>query len=412
MSRKPFATSVIAGLMLCASSVALSQSANPGAPHSLAICKGTVLNPTMIGYTLGTDDAKCCHGPTGSERAYVVDVTTNESVEVGGALALSPRVTEFAGWLPCRQTVIIALGIPGASFPPAVPNCGASKCYVANSIFDGYFVDIHSGKYWSPVWAGGPFALLGTQNYGIQPIYKNNTLQGYFLLADGTLLTMLPDGTSKTKTPIPADGHGCSFAEKLIACQVGTTLRVFDRQFHELSTIKGPLTMPVGIWNSKGDGLLYFDGLRPNPHYVTYWSAKESQSYRLGPFADYDLDCELNGDCFGFYWGTELPDWSPDGTKAYFSLPAPSNKLKRILGWVDVTTPETRTHFHALTEEFGRSARYPTVSPDGKSVAFVSVSENPNEGRIQLFVLRLPDGKPKQVTHVPKGYIVGNPTWR
>jgi WD40 repeat protein len=411
MSRKLLAAALYMGLILYVPTV-LSQTVNPGAPRNVAACKGVIENPTMIGYTLAADGASCCHGPTGSERAFIVDVVTGKTIEVGEALALPPRVTEFAGWLPCRQTVSIALGIPEDRADPASPKCGVSKCYIANTRFDGYFVDIQTGKYWSPVWTSGPFSLLGTQNYGMRPIYKDGALQGYFLGADGTLLTMLPDGTSKAKTPLPANGHGCSFTEKLVSCQVGDALKVFDRQFNELSTIRAKLTIPVGIWSPNGEGLLYFDGNRPGPHYVTYWSAKENQSYRLGSDADYDLDCELNGNCFGFLWGTELPDWSPDGTKAYFSVPDPSNKLKRILGWVDVSTPESRTKFHPLTKEFGQSARYPTVSPDGRSVAFVSVSDNPNEGTIQLFVLRLPNGKPKQVTHAPKGYIVGSPSWR
>jgi hypothetical protein len=241
MSRhsKALAVAINIALTLCASSKALSQSARPGAPQNLKICSGATPNSTLIGYTLATVDARCCHGPTGSERAFVVDVDTSQSWEIGGALTLSPRVTQFAGWLPCRQAAVIAVGIPGNSAPAAVKECGASKCYEAASRFDGYFVDIQTGRYWSPVWGGGPFSLLGTQNYGIKAIYKKNILQGYFLGADGTLLTMLPDGTSKAKIPVPADGHGCSFAEKFIACQVGSALRVFDRQFKDVSAIKG-----------------------------------------------------------------------------------------------------------------------------------------------------------------------------
>ena len=264
------------------------------------------------------------------------------------------------------------------------------------------------------MWSGGPYGKLGKQNREIRPICKGQNLTGYFMVADGTLLSMLPDGSGKTTVPIPSDGHGCTFARSLLACQVGTHLNIYDMQFREVASL-GPLTMPYGLWapsNGSNDaGLLYIDGIRPGPYHVNYWSAAH-QSVRLGPDVDYDLDCELNGNCFGFVWGTELPVWSPDGKTAYFSLPDATNKNRRVLGWVDVTTPGTTGTFNPLTEKIWTVSPISSVAPDGKSVAFASFSENPNEGQVQLFVLRLAGGKPMQVTHVAKGHIVGPPHWQ
>jgi hypothetical protein len=398
--------------MLLPGVAGLSQISKPGAPPTLSMCSGLIRNPTLIGYTVDTEDARCCHGPTGSEHAFIVDTATQENREVGGDLNMQPRTTQFDSWMPCRQVAEIAVGTPETPAPPVVSKCGQSKCFEPNSKYDAYLVNVRTNDYWSPVWSGGPFDELTRQNLGLNPIYEGDKLKGYLMLANGTLLSMLPDGSAKTKAPIPSDGHGCSFSKQFLSCQVGNSIHIYDTHFQTIATINGPLTLPVGRWAPTGQGFLYLDGLRPGPHYVSYWSAKDKQTYHLGPNIDYDLDCEMNGNCFGFAWGSELPAWAPDGIRAYFSVPNHADPSKRILGWVDVTTPQQAAIFHPLTEKFGRSARYPSVSPDGKNVAFVSFSDNPKEGHIQLFVLRLADGKIKQVTHVPVGSIVSNPAWQ
>ena len=104
--------------------------------------------------------------------------------------------------------------------------------------------------------------------------------------------------------------------------------------------------------------------------------------------------------------GTELPAWQGDSKFVYYSAfrRIDQQPFTRVLGRVSIERPG---YFEPLTEGFEHGgARSAAVSPDGKSIAFESVT-SANDTRSQIYLLDL--AKPTKAIQLTKLPLDGPP---
>jgi Tol biopolymer transport system component len=321
----------------------------------------------------------------------------------------------------------------------------------ANHI-DAYVIDRVSGKtlvaltesMHSYAGTGGP----SFYNAGVSPVYSaqdEEKVAGFlFLASTGSprLCYVGPDG--KQPSCIYVGGHGCNISPdgKHVACEE----EGFDGiRLYDLAIQSGVLMLlnPSNINRGDGETLaLRYAVWAPNSQGFVYESRFSAHQGRI---VYYELPSKLlpNGDytilntpdwiagCFcesaGPYYqtgkticknigtcddlskcniGTELPAWSGDSKFVYYSAfrrigPQP---FTRVLGRVSLERPG---YFEPLTEGFEHGgARSAAVSPDGKFVAFESVT-TANDSRSQLYLLDL--AKSTKVIQLTKLPLAGPP---
>jgi sugar lactone lactonase YvrE len=96
--------------------------------------------------------------------------------------------------------------------------------------------------------------------------------------------------------------------------------------------------------------------------------------------------------------------WSPDGTRIYYSRTS-----KRNPNWSDLFD----IYYYDLAADreerltHGLRANAPSVSPDGREIAYVAGSD----GTLNVFVMDIDAGMQRQLTHYQRGEQVYNPVW-
>ena len=419
-------------------------------------------NLEWIAYNVAPEGSACCHGTIGTERAFLVNASKGwESArEVVGATTLT-GFTQFQYWMPGRESMSIIAGTVaggrpsslGSHVPPTCANNIPSSCVLPG--FSGYIVDFDGpNRPWSPE------SLPDAWETGyLRPWYDTITGRhlGYFahaLLSDGgtaKLYRLGRDGRNPNEIILnagPVAVHGCNVAARTLwlTCDGGRggaypasadyidcpslpapgTRKCSSVEFYQPVDSSGSsfswvtnasARLGAGYWNQGGNEALFIGpGEAGAQGQILVW---RNATRTIGTFhARYAEDCQYDDDCPYFGWDSEIPAFSPDGRYIYLSLPDPARTKSRMIGRVNISKPEKDWRFEPLTAKWTArglfaSARFPTVSPDGKAIAFVANSGKPHEGRIQLFVMPANGSRrPRQVTHVPEKQLVRLPTWR
>ncbi len=135
----------------------------------------------------------------------------------------------------------------------------------------------------------------------------------------------------------------------------------------------------------------------------------------MAPTAAHDLICRVTGvepcglqsadtACEIFTLDSDLAAWAPDGTAVYYS--ALVDTKRRIVG-IRLTAPATAD---VVAPDLPNDARFPTVSPDGHRLAFLSrPADVTNQGRLQVYVANLDTKTVEQKSNVPVGWSSKTP---
>lgn len=289
----------------------------------------------------------------------------------------------------------------------------------------------------------GPYSY----NEGAQPLYDDlHRLSGFQFATHATpppsgveVWQIKPDGSSPVKRA-DATTHGCmiSPANTLMVCEDtrpsgGADILLKKADGSLISSILKPGEYERGLfarWSPDSTFLVYFSeiGGLGGAGRLVYQSVENLQ--HLGDSAHHKILAD--GKVPGFYCrvfskcgplgkgnlgsdfaafspllpGQKRPKWLVLAIQKDLWNPLPNQQFKRVLYGISLDKSESPKEI-----ELPNDVGYPTFSPDGKSVAFLSIRA-PEDPRTQLFVANWRTKRWKQVTFIEeKNRQVYNPHW-
>jgi len=327
-------------------------------------------------------------------------------------------------------------------------NFGAETCRIHNTISDdciiegGRLIGCPTRVFNSHDRPAGDVVGPYSYNEGAQPLYDINKRLLGFLFAThpkppgipyGTEVWQVePDGTNAVMLG-PASTHGCNISpdQALMVCEQtngpggGANIVLQKLAGSSLGSILKPdeyERMLLSRWSPDSKFLVYFSEVGPSRAGSVIYQDVEDLSHLDDPkrhkiLADGQIPgtfCSKCGLVGNGNLGSDFPAFSPllpgEGHPKWLALAVqkelPGQKYKKVLYGISLDQSEPPKEI-----ELPYDVSYPTFSPDGESLAFLSI-ESASDPRSQVFVVNWKTRKWRQVTHIKEANRqVYNPHW-
>jgi TolB protein len=387
------------------------------------VCLGTLLLIAASGcetrrpaasrakYLIGYTDQQC-DDPRGqfynsrTSRAMLVRADGTGRREIGASLITrSNSWTSFAGWWPDGRQAIIGSAWESEENALWERQHKTFRMTEGNWLLDGCLVDIHTGD------ARNVTAVERVSNYnaGVRPWPGDLTRATFAPLINGIQhpFVMDSDGHNKKDLASGPEGftYGCDVSPdgKRITYNKNYLVYIADADGanpRRVDETPGHTFQFIPTWSPDGKWVLFLSGqhYKCHPHLVRADGTGLRQLADRGTYSG-SMEPLKHPD---FHSGhSDLPVWSPDAQWVYYTAQVgEAVELMRVslAGGV-----EQLTHSHS-----GVANYHPTISPDGKLVAFGST----REGAGALYVADADGRNLKAITQPTPGRIQRHAHWQ
>ena len=342
------------------------------------------------------------HANTLHTKAMVMNVATRKSREVA-AFCTGPRtITQFWSWLSPRVVIVQQMFLP-----PTNNESDSTSWWM-----DEYAIELTSGRWTDLTVTNSQFHQDGRPAHLFNGfgVYRAGADIGYIFDQFGPsqglkswMVKVTPGKRQMTEFPVGlSSGHGCTVSPEgsLAICQLpdDSVHPKTRQQVYDLTTgkpINGATYHPaLSMWAPDGSKLIYFrcrdsfcsdtsevifvPDVRNHPttecRLVEHDAASGSRPWIhvTKPWTfSIPLDKYFNDD-------TEKAEWSADSNWFYTSIFDAVTKRNKIVGFRLNSACENGdlNPASAQISDPKLNARYPSVSPDGRSVVFIAVDSD------------------------------------